>query len=438
MSSKTTSKLLIDESPLVILPSLAEAIGLNESIFLQQLNYLLQDPRNGKVVNGVRYIYNTYAEWKSQYFRFWSETTIKRIIRNLENLGLVKSVQAEKTDYDHRKFYVIDYNAFDRMAGSLESLNREKSGKGSSHRSDQNDPLDGGQCGPFSNRQRVQQRMPPTPRQEPGGSISSFPGKDTPEPVNVRGEPTDPVKAVPGLREWAKRAEAIPGADEFLAIAGLHHFPNGGRQSLARCFVNAHEAGRISTRNIKLVAAVRDELPLPRCPEELIANFADVTANAAEVVKARIQEIRDKAETRHSDTLTLLRELAAAECQSSLVHPKDLCDPDMHLLFPRWLLMTCFIKKGGQEAVDAIKEQVKPHLLEELASDTGVAPFLSQIGVPLQALGVEEAEIEATRNDLVTQWKTEIETLERLLSDEESPLMSPASLDDTPPATRNE
>lgn len=36
------SKLLLDDEPLVILPKLAAAIGLNEAIILQQLHYWLE------------------------------------------------------------------------------------------------------------------------------------------------------------------------------------------------------------------------------------------------------------------------------------------------------------------------------------------------------------------------------------------------------------
>ena len=56
-----SSRLLITEPPLLVLPSLAIAIGLNEAIFLQQLHYWLQQA--GKERDGRRWIYNTYDEW---------------------------------------------------------------------------------------------------------------------------------------------------------------------------------------------------------------------------------------------------------------------------------------------------------------------------------------------------------------------------------------
>ena len=39
------SKLLINEQPLQVLPSLAEAIGLNQAIALQQVHYWLENAR---------------------------------------------------------------------------------------------------------------------------------------------------------------------------------------------------------------------------------------------------------------------------------------------------------------------------------------------------------------------------------------------------------
>ena len=70
-----SSKLLIDDYPLQVLPKLAVAIGLNEAIFLQQVHYWLQ--KNTKHVrNGKIWCYNAYKDWKRDNFPFWSESTI--------------------------------------------------------------------------------------------------------------------------------------------------------------------------------------------------------------------------------------------------------------------------------------------------------------------------------------------------------------------------
>jgi len=63
-------KLLLNEEPLIVLPSLAAHIGLQESIFLQQLHYWLN--RSDHERDGHKWVYNSYKEWQKQ-FPFWSE-----------------------------------------------------------------------------------------------------------------------------------------------------------------------------------------------------------------------------------------------------------------------------------------------------------------------------------------------------------------------------
>ena len=82
-------KLLIDDQPLQVLPSLAEAIGLNESLVLQQIHWLLS--RSKKKISGKYWVFNTYEEWRDKHFRFFSLSTVRRTIKNLEDLGLITS-----------------------------------------------------------------------------------------------------------------------------------------------------------------------------------------------------------------------------------------------------------------------------------------------------------------------------------------------------------
>jgi len=101
------SKLLLDDKPLIILPSLAEKIGLNESIVLQQLHYWLLESKNVK--EGNKWVYNTYKDWQKQ-FPFWSEKTIQRTITKLENEGYILTGNYNKMRIDQTKWYRIDYD----------------------------------------------------------------------------------------------------------------------------------------------------------------------------------------------------------------------------------------------------------------------------------------------------------------------------------------
>jgi hypothetical protein len=81
-------KLLIDEHPVQVLPSLAKIIGLNEAILLQQLHYWIQQSKVGATVDGIKWVYNTYDEWQNT-FQFWSQRTIMRTVNNLKNIPII-------------------------------------------------------------------------------------------------------------------------------------------------------------------------------------------------------------------------------------------------------------------------------------------------------------------------------------------------------------
>ena len=100
------SNLLINEHPLMVLPSLATKIGLNEAIIIQQVHYWLNI--STKVHEGRKWTYNTYQEWQKQ-FPFWSERTIRRAIKNLEENGYLLVGNFNKLSFDKTKWYTIDY-----------------------------------------------------------------------------------------------------------------------------------------------------------------------------------------------------------------------------------------------------------------------------------------------------------------------------------------
>lgn len=121
------SNLLLNDKPLIILPSLAEKTGLNESIVLQQLHYWLQESKNNR--DGFKWVYNTYSDWKKQ-FPFWSDKTIRRIITKLENEGLIISGNYNKLGIDKTKWYRIDYEKLEILTSP----------------SGQNDQMEGTNC----------------------------------------------------------------------------------------------------------------------------------------------------------------------------------------------------------------------------------------------------------------------------------------------------
>ncbi len=115
-----SSRLLIAEPPLLVLPSLAVLVGLNEAIFLQQLHYWLL--QSGKERDGRMWIYNTYDEWHQQ-LPFWSVRTIRRIVGTLEERGLVLSTTTYNSQkVDQTKWYTLVYSELDRLTESADQV----------------------------------------------------------------------------------------------------------------------------------------------------------------------------------------------------------------------------------------------------------------------------------------------------------------------------
>lgn len=101
--------LLFTRKPIVVNADLADRIGLNEAIVLQQLNYWISDSTAGEEFDGRKWVYNTFEEWQRDNFPFWSVDTVKRTFTKLKKLGLVKVKQLRASKHDHTNFYTIDY-----------------------------------------------------------------------------------------------------------------------------------------------------------------------------------------------------------------------------------------------------------------------------------------------------------------------------------------
>ena len=100
--NRTQTKALIPEEPLLILPSLAQKIGLNEAIVLQQIHHWIM--KSSHIYNGKKWIYSFYTNWQQTNFPFWSTKTIQRTIQNLEKIGILES-----GNFNKLKWYTINY-----------------------------------------------------------------------------------------------------------------------------------------------------------------------------------------------------------------------------------------------------------------------------------------------------------------------------------------
>lgn len=102
--------LLFKFRPLVINPILAQRLGLNEAIVLQQVSYWLNETDSGVEYDGRRWIYNTYEQWIEQ-FPFWSQDTVKRAITSLRKQGVLIVEKLSSDRLNHTNYYTINYEA---------------------------------------------------------------------------------------------------------------------------------------------------------------------------------------------------------------------------------------------------------------------------------------------------------------------------------------
>ena len=107
------SNILVDEYPLLILPKLAVALGLNDAIVLRQVYYWLKNAEEQNRINNFRdgrwWVYNSKTEWKEN-FPFWSESTVWRSLTSLRQKGLlIATGEYNKNKYDRTLWYTIDY-----------------------------------------------------------------------------------------------------------------------------------------------------------------------------------------------------------------------------------------------------------------------------------------------------------------------------------------
>lgn len=144
--TEKSSKLLINENPLMVLPELAKLIGFNEAIVLQQVHYWIKHFEIGIAKGLYRdhvhdekiWVYNTHEEWREN-FPFWSVSTIRRAITNLEGKAKDISEKKYKTKSrqiknpillagnfnkfrpDNTKWYTIDYDELNRLIAENEA-----------------------------------------------------------------------------------------------------------------------------------------------------------------------------------------------------------------------------------------------------------------------------------------------------------------------------
>lgn len=155
------SEKLINEYPMLVLPSLAVAMGLNDAIVLQQIHFLCdmnrRQHRDSHFKDGRWWCFNTVEQW-SQVFPWWSEKTIKRVLYRLRDAGILLAEKHHESAWNHTLWYSINYSEINRF------LEEKRSG--------QNEPLPSGQNEPSrteTTTEKLTNNNAPVPTRDSGG-----------------------------------------------------------------------------------------------------------------------------------------------------------------------------------------------------------------------------------------------------------------------------
>lgn len=105
---------LYSKHPIFVDTDLAVVIGLKEAVVAQQLNYWLHS-KSAKIINGRRWIYNTYEKWQKDSFPFFTIATIRRTFGSLEKQKIVLTGNFNKAGFDKTKWYSIDEERLDEL-----------------------------------------------------------------------------------------------------------------------------------------------------------------------------------------------------------------------------------------------------------------------------------------------------------------------------------
>jgi len=112
-----SSRLLIDEYPVMVLPSLAKRFGVSQAIVLQQVHFWLTNQKIGKEVDGRRWFYNSATEWQTN-FPWWTARYCAKILAELREMGiLLARGDLNEWKIDNTLWWSIDYDRLQEVLG---------------------------------------------------------------------------------------------------------------------------------------------------------------------------------------------------------------------------------------------------------------------------------------------------------------------------------
>lgn len=131
MTRRNRLFVLNDPHSMRVSKELAKEIGLNNSIVLLQVDFLLAHTQY--VREGLPWIRRSTEELKAEYFDFWSVETVRRTIKDLdERLKLIRVANFNRRGFDRTQWITLNVEGCSRLK-SLTITHFEEWSPGSAH-----------------------------------------------------------------------------------------------------------------------------------------------------------------------------------------------------------------------------------------------------------------------------------------------------------------
>ena len=86
-----------------------------EAIMLDRIEQLIKGEITGYKYKEDGWVCNSLRSWKEMHMPLWGSNKVYLVIKGLEDKGLIESEKKCKSEWDHSKWYRINYEKCNQM-----------------------------------------------------------------------------------------------------------------------------------------------------------------------------------------------------------------------------------------------------------------------------------------------------------------------------------
>ena len=100
---------------------------INAAVIVQQLDYWMRKEGVGVIIEGVKYIYNTFVDWVNSQFKWLTVWKFRKAMSLLRSLSIVKVIRYKSRQWNQTNYYSLDRDRLaeflkEKMAQTIETV----------------------------------------------------------------------------------------------------------------------------------------------------------------------------------------------------------------------------------------------------------------------------------------------------------------------------